>query len=313
MSRSESDRPLEWARRAQDGQRFNRALDRLRRSRDLSFQAVSNNAGRQRLPKSTAHMMCTRDTLPTRAAQVEAFVRACGEPPGDVAAWLAEWRRIDERERRLRTEHRIAGKSRRHTAHHPAGAPIPVGADAGVDADDRAVAGTAVDADVQAVAGADVQAMAGVAVGAAGVTAGVTADAPVGPAVDVVHGAAVGPMDSARGSTAEAGASRRVAPAVPAPAAGPDDEPRPAAAPPTRRAVRAVLGGITAALVVAAVIAVGMAPADPAGRGRAVVDALVPDLAVSLALVGVVRPQPGRPAEGFARCEDPDVPPGSSR
>ncbi len=104
--------PVDRARRAESGLEFNRALDLLRRSRDLSFQAVSNNAGKHELPKSTAHMMCTRDTLPTRPAQVEAFVRACGEPPEQVRHWLAAW-------------HRLAGRGRGHTG-QPASVSHPV-------------------------------------------------------------------------------------------------------------------------------------------------------------------------------------------
>ncbi len=115
MSRVDSESPLERARRAESGLEFNRALDLLRRSRDLSFQAVSNNAGKRNLPKSTAHMMCTRDTLPTRSAQVEAFVLACRETPEESRVWLDQWRRINDNEQRIRSEHRIVEGGRRTT------------------------------------------------------------------------------------------------------------------------------------------------------------------------------------------------------
>ncbi|RKT56145.1 hypothetical protein [Saccharothrix australiensis] len=127
--------PLDQARGALDYRQFNQALDRLRRSKGLSFQALSNNAGRHELPKSTAHMMCTRDTLPTRATQVEAFLRACGEPPEHVAAWLAAWRRLSERTRPP------AGRTAARV--EPVAARDPGAADATADGAARATAGEA--------------------------------------------------------------------------------------------------------------------------------------------------------------------------
>lgn len=85
--------PLALATAASTPKQYNQALDALRRSCGLSYQEISaNTAGL--LPKSTAHNLCTRETLPSRTEQIVQFVLGCGQDRGQAALWVARWEQL---------------------------------------------------------------------------------------------------------------------------------------------------------------------------------------------------------------------------
>lgn len=92
MSPSEDDSPFATACRATTCAEFVCALNRLRLSRGLSYQQVSDNAGAGELPKSTAHALCTI-RAPKREDQLRAFLTSCGEPADALDRWVEQWRR----------------------------------------------------------------------------------------------------------------------------------------------------------------------------------------------------------------------------
>ncbi|MCG8924459.1 hypothetical protein [Lentzea sp. CC55] len=93
MSPSEDDSPFATACRAATGREFIRALDALRRSRELSFRQVSDNAGGLVLAKSSAHAMCTL-RMPKHEEALRAFLTGCGEPEEAQELWVGQWRRV---------------------------------------------------------------------------------------------------------------------------------------------------------------------------------------------------------------------------
>lgn len=99
--------PLALATAAVTAKQYNQALDALRRSCELSYQEISDNSGGA-LPKSTAHNLCTRDTLPTRAEQVVQFVLGCGQDREQAALWIARWEGLRTRLRHAEI-HRALG------------------------------------------------------------------------------------------------------------------------------------------------------------------------------------------------------------
>ena len=93
MSLSEDDSPFATACRATTRAAFICALNRLRRSRGLSYQQVSANAGDLVLPKSTAHALCTI-RFPKREDQLRAFLAGCGETAERTDGWVEQWQRL---------------------------------------------------------------------------------------------------------------------------------------------------------------------------------------------------------------------------
>lgn len=93
MSPSEDDSPFATACRATTCTEFVCALNRLRLSRGLSYQQVSDNAGVRALPKSGAHALCTLRP-PKREDQLRAFLIGCGEPADALDGWVEQWRRV---------------------------------------------------------------------------------------------------------------------------------------------------------------------------------------------------------------------------
>ena len=86
--------PLGRARAATTEQEYVVALDALRLAVGRSFKQISETAGPDRLPRSTAHYMCRKKTLPVRKEQVVLFVTGCGEPANQAELWAAEWERL---------------------------------------------------------------------------------------------------------------------------------------------------------------------------------------------------------------------------
>lgn len=96
--------PLGRARAATTELEYVVALDELRLAVGRSFKQISETAGADRLPRSTAHYMCRKKTLPVRKEQVVLFVTGCGEPADQAELWAAEWERLVVATKAARTD-----------------------------------------------------------------------------------------------------------------------------------------------------------------------------------------------------------------
>lgn len=86
------------------GETVEEFINGLRELRARSGVSFADIARRGDMPRSTAHVIVSRDQLPARAEQVQQFVLGCGESPEVAEAWVRLWRQLRARTWQQRDE-----------------------------------------------------------------------------------------------------------------------------------------------------------------------------------------------------------------
>ncbi|XVS65343.1 hypothetical protein ACQPYE_04540 [Actinosynnema sp. CA-299493] len=93
-----SPRPTAPSRTFASTAEFLDGLRKVRTETSTSFRQIEQRSNGH-LPRATAQAMVAtlKTTLPTRADQVELFVKACGGSAFEVNLWVSQWRRLRDR------------------------------------------------------------------------------------------------------------------------------------------------------------------------------------------------------------------------